>query len=89
MRQCSESFFANRTRPCLQHQIGRCSAPCVELVSPADYRRDVDDAILFIQGRNVAVLDSLMNRMESGRSEPGLRTRSGHPRPDRIDPPPG
>src|SRR5690606_32169390 len=64
VRQCSDSFFANRTRPCLQHQIDRCSAPCVGLVEPADYARDVSDALLFIQGRNEDVLDNLVRRME-------------------------
>ena len=64
VRQCSESFFANRTRPCLQYQIQRCTAPCVGLIRPEDYRRDVEDAILFLEGRNSAVLTSLVNRME-------------------------
>ncbi len=64
VRQCSESFFANRTRPCLQYQIKRCTAPCVGLVTAADYQRDVGDAILFLEGRNTAVLSSLVGRME-------------------------
>jgi len=65
VRQCSESFFANRTRPCLQYQIKRCTAPCVGLVTAADYRRDVEDAVLFLEGRNSAVLASLVSRMET------------------------
>lgn len=64
VRQCSDTFFANRTRPCLQHQIHRCTAPCVGLISAEDYRRDVEDAILFLEGRNAAVLASLVERME-------------------------
>lgn len=64
VRQCTDTFFANRTRPCLQHQIGRCSAPCVGLVTAEDYRRDVDDAILFLQGRNETILANLADRME-------------------------
>lgn len=64
VRECTDSFFTNRTRPCLQYQIGRCSGPCVGLVTAEDYRRDVDDAMLFLQGRNEAVLDSLAERME-------------------------
>jgi len=65
VRQCSESFFANRTRPCLQYQIQRCTAPCVGLIRADDYRRDVEDAILFLEGRNSAVLSNLVARMES------------------------
>lgn len=65
VRQCSDAFFANRTRPCLQHQIRRCTAPCVGLVGAAEYRRDVDDALLFLEGRNEAVLAGLVQRMEA------------------------
>lgn len=68
VRQCSDSFFANRTRPCLQYQLQRCSAPCVGLVDEAEYQRDVRDAILFLQGRNKAVADSLNQRMEAAAS---------------------
>lgn len=64
IRQCSDSFFANRTRPCLQYQIQRCSAPCVGLIGAEDYRRDVEDAMLFLEGKNTAVLESLVSRME-------------------------
>ncbi len=69
VRQCSESFFANRTRPCLQYQIQRCTAPCVGLIPEADYRRDVEDAVLFLEGRNSAVLSSLVRRMEHASGE--------------------
>lgn len=64
VRQCSESFFANRTRPCLQYQIRRCTAPCVGLISTEDYQRDVADALLFLEGRNESVLANLGTRME-------------------------
>ncbi|MBW7930253.1 MAG: excinuclease ABC subunit UvrC [Gammaproteobacteria bacterium] len=65
VRQCSDSFFANRSRPCLQYQIQRCTAPCVGLIDAEDYRRDVDDAIQFIEGRGTAVLAGLVTRMEA------------------------
>ncbi len=64
VRQCEDSYFANRTRPCLQYQIQRCTAPCVELISAEDYRRDVEHAMLFLQGRSAAVTESLAERME-------------------------
>ncbi|MEO8443555.1 MAG: excinuclease ABC subunit UvrC [Gammaproteobacteria bacterium] len=64
VRQCSDSFFANRTRPCLQYQIQRCTAPCVGLIPAADYRRDVDDAVLFLEGKDGVVLAGLVQRME-------------------------
>lgn len=64
VRQCTDTFFGNRSRPCLQYQIRRCSAPCVGHVSAEDYQRDVDDAIRFISGRGSDVLADLVNRME-------------------------
>lgn len=64
VRQCQDSFFRNRTRPCLQYQIKRCTAPCVGLVDEARYREDVDAAILFLEGKNRHVIDTFIRRME-------------------------
>ena len=64
IRQCEDSFFRNRSRPCLQYQIGRCTAPCVGLISPSDYAQDVKDATLFLQGRSDALIRTLGERME-------------------------
>lgn len=64
LRNCSDTYFANRTRPCLQYQIGRCSAPCVGYISKEDYARDVQDAADMLQGRNDRLIKRLVKQME-------------------------
>ena len=64
IRQCSDSYFTNRSRPCLQYQIKRCTAPCVGLIDECAYRKDVDNAIRFLSGKNDAVLVDLQQRMD-------------------------
>jgi len=64
LRQCAASSFENRSRPCIQHQIERCSGPCVGLISPEDYARDLEHAVLFLQGRSDVVTARLAERME-------------------------
>jgi excinuclease ABC subunit C len=64
IRNCEDSYFANRSRPCLQYQIQRCTAPCVGLVSPEHYARDVAAAVKVLEGRNDEVSDDLGRRME-------------------------
>jgi excinuclease ABC subunit C len=64
VRQCEDSFFSNRSRPCLQYQIKRCTAPCVGYISPEDYAEDVRNTVLFLEGSDRAVIDGLVARME-------------------------
>jgi excinuclease ABC subunit C len=64
IRNCEDSYFAHRNRPCLQYQIRRCTAPCVGLVSQEDYSEQVKDAMLFLQGKNQKVLTRIISRME-------------------------
>lgn len=65
LRTCENTVFANRSRPCLQHQIERCTAPCVGLISDADYRNDVHQAIMFLQGKTTEVMDALGDQMNT------------------------
>ncbi|MDQ2971662.1 MAG: excinuclease ABC subunit UvrC [Pseudomonadota bacterium] len=64
VRQCEDSFFRNRSRPCLQYQIGRCTAPCVAFIDAQDYQRDVRHAAMFLDGRSSVVIDELGAEME-------------------------
>ncbi len=65
VRQCEDAFYANRSRPCLQYQIKRCSAPCTGMISDGQYREDVRHAELFLEGRSNAVIDQLVERMQT------------------------
>ncbi|WGE74675.1 excinuclease ABC subunit UvrC [Actinobacillus equuli] len=71
IRQCEDSYYKNRSRPCLQYQIGRCLAPCVEgYYSQAEYDNQVNLVRLFLQGKDGQVIEHLVQKMESAAQEP-------------------
>lgn len=69
VRQCRDSFFENRSRPCLEYQIERCTAPCVGLISEEDYGIDVRDTVMFLEGDGTHLIEALAKRMEKASSE--------------------
>ncbi len=69
LRNCEDSYFSHRQRPCLQHQIRRCTAPCVGLVNAGDYAEQVSDASLFLAGKDQKIIERLIRRMELAAGE--------------------
>jgi len=65
IRQCEDSYYKNRSRPCLQHQIERCTAPCVDLISQEKYAEDVKNTTLFLEGKGSLLIDKLIVRMDT------------------------
>jgi len=64
VRQCEDSYYRARSRPCLQYQLNRCSAPCVDKISPEDYNQQVELAKLFLRGKSSSVIENLVSKME-------------------------
>lgn len=74
IRQCEDSFFRTRSRPCLQYQIERCTAPCVGTVSAEGYQRDVEQAVLFLEGKNERLRRYLSAAMEKASTDQDFET---------------
>lgn len=64
IRNCSDAFFRGRSRPCLQYQIGRCSAPCTNYISREEYQSAVSDAVTFLEGRSQELIELLRQKMQ-------------------------
>jgi excinuclease ABC subunit C len=69
VRQCEDSYFRNRSRPCLQYQIDRCTGPCVDLVTEEEYARQVENTSLFLQGKSPELMVRLADDMEKAAAE--------------------
>ena len=65
LRNCSDSYFNARSRPCLQYQMKRCTAPCTGYISATDYQQSVNDAVRFLQGKSQQILNDLALRMDA------------------------
>jgi excinuclease ABC subunit C len=69
IRDCTDTFFKTRTRPCISYQIGQCTAPCVDLVTKEAYGEDIQSCLSFLKGRNTKILKDLTKRMKEAASE--------------------
>ncbi|MDX1694264.1 MAG: excinuclease ABC subunit UvrC [Ketobacteraceae bacterium] len=69
VRQCEDSFFRNRSRPCLQYQIERCTAPCVGYISPEEYAEDVRHTAMFLKGKTTSISEELAQKMEAASAD--------------------
>ena len=69
LRNCTDSYYKNRSRPCLQFQIKRCSAPCVEKISQKDYSFNVSQAVDYLKGNDKTIIDNFINEMEKASSD--------------------
>jgi excinuclease ABC subunit C len=78
LRQCEDHFFNNRSRPCLQHQIKRCTAPCVNLIDAEKYRQDVEHSIMLLEGKSREVIDALVQRMDTAAESLNYESAAGY-----------
>ncbi|GDY27636.1 UvrABC system protein C [Agarivorans sp. Toyoura001] len=77
IRQCSDSEYANRQRPCLQYQLKRCSAPCVNFISKPDYQQQVDLASMFLKGKSQQVINQLVDKMSAASDNLNFEAAAG------------
>ncbi|MDO6684996.1 MULTISPECIES: excinuclease ABC subunit UvrC [unclassified Agarivorans] len=77
IRQCSDSEYANRQRPCLQYQLKRCSAPCVNFISEPDYQQQVDLASMFLKGKSQQVINQLVDKMSAASDNLNFEAAAG------------
>lgn len=68
LRNCTDTFFKNRSRPCMQYQINRCSAPCVDYISKEDYKKSIQNAKLFLTGKNNELIQNFVKAMNQASS---------------------
>lgn len=69
IRDCTDAMFKSRKRPCMTHQIGRCTAPCVQYINSEDYRSEVEGALLFLKGKNKSVVKAMKAKMMQAAEE--------------------
>lgn len=78
VRQCEDSYFSNRSRPCLQYQIDRCTAPCVGLIDKQAYAQDLNSTIMFLEGRGNLLIDQLIEKMEQASASLEFEQAAGY-----------
>ncbi|MDD2659200.1 MAG: excinuclease ABC subunit UvrC [Methylococcales bacterium] len=78
IRQCDDSYYNNRTRPCLQYQIERCTAPCVGLIDKQSYAPDVESTVMFLEGKGGLLIDQLILKMEQAAANLDFERAAGY-----------
>ena len=83
VRQCENSYFSNRSRPCLQYQIKRCTAPCTDEITDKDYQQGVSHTVKFLQGKSEQVINELVQKMDHASANLAFEEAANHR--DKID----
>ncbi|MEQ1559175.1 MAG: excinuclease ABC subunit UvrC [Methyloglobulus sp.] len=78
IRQCDDTVFSNRTRPCLQYQIERCTAPCVGFIDKSDYAQDVAGTVMFLEGKGSLLIEELITKMEQAAAKLDYEQAANH-----------